>query len=200
VKIFAKKIGMTHIFSGEGKMTPVTVLKLEKTCLCGLRLKAKDGYSANIFARIDSKFKTPKSVAGRYKSVENIRGLSEERISDDGGQSLKIGQIVDASYLKTGDVVAIEGRSKGKGFAGTVKRHSFTTGPKTHGSCNWRRPGSIGPTYPQRVIKGRNMAGHMGATKVLVKKAVVQRVSADQIWVSGSAPGPNKSVVLITKL
>ena len=187
------------MFKSDGTLEPITVLRLEKTVFCGRKSAEKDGYIANIFARIDDKSKSPKSENGKFKNIENIKKLVEERLSKDTLCELKNGQTIDESFLKEGDQVVIEGKSKGKGFAGTVKRHGFTTGPKTHGSCNWRRPGSIGPTYPQRTIKGRNMGGHMGDTNVKIKSAFVRRISGGEVWVSGSVPGPNRSILVVRK-
>ncbi|MDH4358588.1 MAG: 50S ribosomal protein L3 [Candidatus Berkelbacteria bacterium] len=189
---------MTQIFDKSGMQKAVTVLKLKKTQLCGKRNAEKDSYNADIFAWVDEKFKPPRSQEKRFK-IGPARMIKEERNKAESTD--EPGKEVGISDFKVGEKVSVESVSKGKGFAGTVKRHGFTTGPKTHGSCNWRKPGSIGPTYPQRTIKGRRMAGHMGARRSSVKnlEIVAIRENEGEIWVAGSVPGANKSIVVISK-
>jgi len=200
MKAFADKIGMTHAYDERGRHGAVTVLKLKKTILCGKKKSEIDGYAADIYALIDEKRPARKSIVSKYKEAKNARRMVEQKLSDDASQ-IEVGKPIGIGDFAVGDKVAAYGVSKGKGFAGTVKRHGFTTGPKTHGSCNYRKPGSIGPTSPSRVIKGRRMAGHMGATNVKVKNLVVVYVDEvnNSIWVKGSIPGAPKSQVVVEK-
>jgi large subunit ribosomal protein L3 len=196
MKVFAKKIAMTQIFESNGRHRPVTVLALTKTFVVGKRTVQKDGYDATIVAKISDSKKIFKSLSGQFKGIENIARVCETKTSDQ-----KIGAILDAGIFKEGDKIVVCGVSKGKGFAGTVKRHNFNTGPKTHGSNNYRRPGSIGPTYPQRTILGRRMAGHMGNENIKLKDVEVVKIEKQEnrIWVRGSIPGANKTELIIEK-
>jgi len=181
--IFAKKIGTTHFYDKANRHTVVTVLELIKTKVKGIRAQKADGYSALIL---------------ETEGLGNQR-TKEKKVSADKIEEYKKGQELDISMLKEGDQVEIEGKSKGKGFAGVVKRHGFATGPKTHGSDNYRRPGSIGSTYPQRTVKGRRMAGRMGQDKVTLKKVKIEKIEKEnnRIWVRGHVPGAPKSLVFI---
>jgi large subunit ribosomal protein L3 len=114
-------------------------------------------------------------------------------------QAMKLGAKLDVSQFEIGDEVVVTGTSKGKGFAGTVKRHNFSTGPKSHGSHNYRQPGSIGSGYPQHVFKGIRMAGRMGGERVSVKglKVVSVDLQNNLLAISGAIPGPRRSLVMI---
>ncbi len=197
MKVFAKKVAMTQVFEADGRVKAVTVLRLEKTVVAGKRTEAKDGYEAVIVAKIADKVRSLKSLSGQFKKVGNIQKVIECA----GLEKQEVGQVLDASEFSVGDKVTLYGVSKGKGFAGTVKRHGFNTGPKTHGSNNYRQPGSIGPTYPQRTILGRKMAGHMGAQNKKLKSVEIFKVEKQEnrIWVKGSVPGSNKSQIIIEK-
>lgn len=127
--------------------------------------------------------------------------LGMTRIFDESGRQMPV-TLIEAESLESfqeGEKVNITGISKGKGFAGTVKRHHFRTGPKTHGSDSYRRPGSIGSTFPQRVVKGRRMAGHLGAKRTTVQNLEVAKIDPPKklILLRGAVPGPNKSKVMI---
>lgn len=188
---------MTHVYSEESRHVPVTVLEIVKTVVVGKRTVEKDGYEADIVAKIAKK-KVKKSLQGQFKKVENIAGLVEER-ADHG--SLDELTEISTEMISKGDLLTLEAVSKGKGFSGTVKRHGFATGPKTHGSNNYRQPGSIGPTYPQRVIKGRRMAGRMGGEKTTLKDIEVMLVESDKsrIFVKGPVPGANMTPLVLIK-
>jgi len=197
---FAKKIGTTHYYSEKGTHKIATVLELLETIACGTKSEEKDGYTAHIYALTTTKGSKSKSLAGQFKKVENIKKLKEEKI-ESSNEGFEIGKAVKASDFSEGDSITIYGISKGKGFAGTVKRHSFNTGPKTHGSHNYRQPGSIGDTGPQHVVKGKKMAGHMGSTNAKIKGVKIAKVDEKRntIWVNSPVPGPNKSLILIQK-
>ncbi len=188
---------MTQIFDDAGRHRSVTVLSLAKTVVAGERTSEKDGYDALILAKVGAK-KTSKSLSGQFKKVENIAKVCESTQST---QKQEIGTVLDATIFSEGEKITVYGVSKGKGFAGTVKRHNFNTGPKTHGSNNYRRPGSIGPTYPQRTILGRRMAGHMGNENIKLKNVEIIRIEKQEnrIWVKGSIPGANKTEIILEK-
>lgn len=198
MKFFAKKVGMTHIYDEDARHIGVTVLDIAKTVIVGKKTVEKDGYSAYILGKT-GKTNNKKSFIGQISGAANIESLVEDR--QENTEEFKEKEILDAQKISVGDVFEIKAVTKGKGFTGTVKRHGFTTGPKTHGSNNYRQPGSIGPTYPQRVIKGRKMAGKMGAENTTVKKVKVLGVDVklNRIMVKGSVPGPNKSSVILAK-
>lgn len=191
VKAFVKKMGMTRIFDQDAAHRPVTVFELQKTVYLAKKSNEKDGYIAAVYglARDDEKLKGMKGC----KRVVEEKNTAEE---------IKVGDKIDINLFKQGDRVVVYGKSKGKGFAGPIKRHGFNTGPKTHGSCNYRKPGSIGATGPSHVIKGRRMAGQKGHKDAKVKNLVIEKIdgSLNQIWVRGSVPGPSKAVLVIEKI
>jgi len=197
--VFAQKVQMTQVFDKNGAQKAVTVLKLKKTVLCSKKTEQKDQYNADVYGWVDERFRPTKSQEKKFKDIGPVRKIKEEKVEKDSGTTQ--GKEITIADFKLGDKVNIVSASKGKGFAGTIKRHGFTAGPKTHGSCNWRKPGSIGPTYPQRTIKGRKMAGHMGVNRSIAKnlEIVTIREKENEIWVAGSVPGANKSIVIIKK-
>ena len=199
MKVFAKKIGMTQVYDERGFHTAVTILQLKQCVVLGGRSMNKDGYLGRIVGEIADGFVAKKSVAGQFKNFPGVKRVKEEKISSE--DQIEIGKKINSDDFVIGDKLIVYGVSKGKGFAGTVKRHSFNTGPKTHGSNNYRQPGSIGPTYPQRTILGRRMAGHMGADNIKLKQIKVIRIEKEinRIWVKGSVPGANKSEVILEK-
>jgi len=154
----------------------------------------KDGYEA-VQIGFGEKKKLGKALAGHLGKVKS-RTLKE--IKMDAGDA-KVGGTLTCDIFEAGEKVHITGISKGKGFAGTIKRHNFHRGPMTHGSRNQRRPGSIGAMYPQHVFKGMKMPGQMGHAQVTVKNLQIEKIDAEKniLAVKGAIPGPNKSVVLI---
>jgi len=139
-------------------------------------------------------------AAGVAAKVFREFNLNEEvEVEGEEAKSYKVGDKLTVDIFTEGDLVQVTGTSKGKGFAGTIKRHNFTTGPKTHGSHNYRAPGSIGAGYPEHVMKGMHMAGHMGAEQVTVKNLKVVKVDTTNgtIAIRGAVPGPRKSVVVV---
>lgn len=198
VKIFATKIGMTHLYNDNAKHISATVLEIVKTAVISKKTVEKDGYEALVLGRT-GKQSPKKSFIGQLKGASDINKIIEDKGEDKSAFSEK--DVIDVNSIKEGDVFEAKSVSKGKGFSGTVKRHGFATGPKTHGSNNYRQPGSIGPTYPQRVIKGRRMAGKMGGEWTTVKNVIVLKVDAEKsrIMVRGPIPGPNKSSIILSK-
>lgn len=216
--LVAHKLGMTQVFGDKGKLIPVTLVKAETCVIAGLRSVDKDGYAAAIIGygekknpgkALKNQFKdlkvTPKYVKEvRLTAVANLENSDLDEKSDDETSSksteMKIGEELDVSMFKPGDEVTISGTSKGKGFAGTIKRHNFHRGPKTHGSKSYRDPGSIGSMYPQKIFKGKKMAGRMGQDKVTVKKVTVADVDTSEnlLALVGAVPGSRNSIVVIT--
>jgi len=204
--LIGKKVGMTHIFDDRGNMVPVTALEVGPCTVVQVKNVKTDGYEAvQLGFGLDKKINKP--MAGHVKDSKSVPkvlrefDLNTEVELEEGEESkaYKVGDQLTCEVFEIGDMVAVTGTSKGKGFAGTVKRHNFATGPKTHGSHNYRAPGSIGAGYPQHVMKGMKMAGQMGAEQVTVKnlKVVAIDVANNIIAVRGAVPGPKKSTVVV---
>lgn len=196
--LLAKKVGMTQIFDESGVMTPVTVLEAGPCVVTQLKSEERDGYRAVQIGFGDAKHQ-PKPQAGHLKSAKaNSRHMAEYRI-DNEETEFSVGDEIKVDIFEAGETVAVSAVSKGKGFAGTIKRHNFKRGPKTHGSHNYRAPGSIGAGYPQHVFKGQKMAGQMGNEQVTVKNLKIMEVDAanNLLVVRGAVPGPKKSLVMV---
>ena len=208
--IIGRKIGMTQIFAPDGTVTPVTVIKAGP-CVVVQRKSAAgpDGYDAVQLGLVDDKPPKLKNVTrpmrGHFEKtgagIPPTRVLLEIRLDSDGGE-MTVGDKVLVDQFSDGDMVDVVGRSKGRGFAGTIKRHHFNRGPESHGSMNVRAPGSIGASaYPSRVIKGNRSSGHMGDVRVTTKGLTVARVDAENnlLMIRGSVPGATGSVVVVKK-
>ncbi|HLY14203.1 MAG TPA: 50S ribosomal protein L3 [Candidatus Limnocylindrales bacterium] len=200
IGLIGRKIGVTQVFQADGTMVAVSVVAVEPNTVTRLRTTERDGYTAVQLGAEPSK-RLSKPEAGQLKDLPQVAKIREFRVEAVGDYS--VGQQIGLGDLfAEGDLVDVTGTSKGKGFAGHIKRHHFHRGPKTHGSDHHRAPGSIGPgTTPGRVYKGMKMAGHMGDERVTVKKVKVVRLDADRnlLLVKGSVPGPRNSVVLVKK-
>jgi large subunit ribosomal protein L3 len=198
--ILGRKRGMTTIFSPEGTAIPVTVLEAGPCYVTQVRTPERDGYSAVQLGFEESK-RLNKPERGHLKGLPPLRYLREFRIAADGVPA--VGEKIDVGIFQPGELVDVIGTSKGKGFAGVVKRHHFRGGPKTHGqSDRHRAPGSIGATTtPGRVLKGTRMAGHMGARRVTMKNLRIVRAEPERnlLIVEGAVPGPNTGFVMIRK-
>ncbi len=198
--ILGRKLGMTHIFEENGVMVPVTAIEAGPCFVTQVRTIERDGYEAVQLGFGQAKRLT-KPEKGHLKNLPALRHLREVEATDIG--SIEVGAKVDASVFEPGELVDVVGVSKGKGFAGVVKRHHFSGGPKTHGqSDRHRAPGSIGATTtPGRVVKGLRMAGHMGNERVTVQNLRVVRADADNnvLLVRGAVPGAANGVVLVKK-
>jgi large subunit ribosomal protein L3 len=194
--IIGKKIGMTRIFSENGKIIPVTLIMVEDNIVTQIKNIEKDGYEAVQIALPEEK-KIAKPQKGHLAKV-NIKSRHIKEVAKLETE-VQVGDKVTIDQFTKGENVNVTGISKGKGFAGTVKRHGFHLGPKTHGSDNYRKPGSIGSMYPQRVIKGRRMAGHLGAEQVTVKNLEISHIDEQDkvIWLKGAIPGANKGFVFV---
>jgi large subunit ribosomal protein L3 len=201
--IIGKKIGMTSIYSAEGKATPCTVIEAGPCVVTQVKTEEKDGYKAVQLGFGDKREKnTPAALQGHFKKANTTpkRKLAEF----DGMDDLNLGDVVNIDLFEEGEYVHITGTSKGKGFQGVVKRHGFGgVGQATHGQHNrMRAPGSIGAaSYPARVFKGMRMAGQTGNVRILQENLQVVKVLTDKnlILVKGSIPGHKGSFVIIEK-
>ena len=200
IGLIGRKVGMTQVFEKDGTMVAVSVLQVAPNMVTRLRTPDRDGYSA-VQLGTDEKKRLNKPQAGQLGDLPSLGTLREFRVDDLGGY--EVGQTIAVSEMFTeGDLVDVSGVSKGKGFAGHIKRHNFHSGPKTHGSDHHREPGSIGPgTTPGRVYKGVRMAGHMGDEQVTTRKVRVVRADAEHnlLLVKGSLPGGRGSLILVRK-
>lgn len=193
--IIGKKIGMTQVFTANGKMIAVTAVQAEPNLVIGHKTLAKDGYSAVMLGHGKSKHMT-KPLAGQLKKAgidQSIKVIKEFRTDE----APEIATTIEVSTFEPGDKVDVIGTSKGRGYAGVIKRHNFHRGPETHGSDHHRAPGSIGSMFPQHVIKGRRMPGHLGDDRVTVKKLEVVEVHSDKniLLIKGAIPGSNGTIV-----
>ncbi len=195
----AKKIGMTSILDQDGTLTPVTLLSATPNTVTQIKTSEKDGYTAVQLGAGESK-KLSKSILGHLKASKAAAPIMKEFRIDELSEDLAVGNTLTAEVFSVGDVVDVTGTSKGKGWAGTIKRHNFHRQRKTHGGKgNTRKVGSIGSMYPQHIFKGKKMAGQMGHEQVTTKNLRVAIVDTELnvIGVVGSVPGPRKSTVLI---
>jgi len=198
--IIGRKLGMTQIFKDNGKAEAVTAIEAGPCLVIQAKTAAKEGYNAAQLGFGQAKrLKSPQR--GHLKELGQFRYLREFRVDD--AEAIKVGEKVDVSLFKAGDLVDVTGVSKGKGFAGVVKRHHFAGGPKTHGqSDRHRAPGSIGATTsPGRVFKGMRMAGHMGNNRVTVRHLEVFEAdpARNLLLVKGAVPGAKNGLLLIRK-
>ena len=201
IGLIGRKVGMTQVFQDDGTMVAVSVLVVEPNTVTRLRTLERDGYTA-VQLGTDVVAKLTKPEAGQLgPNLPKVATIREFRVDD--VDDYEVGQTVSLTDLfSAGDLVDVTGVSKGKGFAGHIKRHNFHRGPKTHGSDHHREPGSIGPgTTPGRVYKGMKMAGHMGDERVTVKKVRVVRTDPERnlLLVNGSLPGSRNSLILVEK-
>jgi large subunit ribosomal protein L3 len=202
--LIGKKIGMTQTFDPDGNVVPVTVIKAGPCTVIQRKTKDKDGYEAVQLGFVEDKGlkKTTKPRIGHFKKsgIPPVRVLREFRFAAQA--EIKEGDQVLVDIFKEGDKVYITGTSKGKGFAGVVKRYHFRGGGAAHGSMFHRAPGSIGASsYPSRVVKGMRMGGHMGQDRVTVRGLEVVRTDPEQnlLVVKGAVPGARNGYLLILK-
>jgi len=197
--IIGRKIGMGRVFSQDGKVEAVTAIEAGPCVVTQVKTRGKEGYNAAQLGFGESKrLNSPQK--GHLKKLGQFKHLQEFRIE---AEDVKVGDKIDVSLFKEGDLVDVRGVSKGKGFAGVVKRHHFAGGPKTHGqSDRHRAPGSIGSTTsPGRVLKGKRMAGQMGNRRVTVRHLKVYKTDPERnlLLVRGAVPGAKNGLVLINK-
>jgi large subunit ribosomal protein L3 len=202
--IIGKKIGMSQIFDGEGNIVPVTVIQAGPCTVIQKKTLAKEGYASLQLGLVEGKgVRNPvKAQLGHFKKsgVPVLRTLREFRCTE--SSELKEGDQVLVDIFEVGEKISIVGTSKGKGFAGVVKRHHFAGGGGSHGSMFHRAPGSIGASsYPSRVVKGMRMGGHMGSDRVTVRNLVVIELDKENnlLVVRGAVPGAKGGYLLIKK-
>lgn len=199
--IIGRKLGMTQIFSEEGKAIPVTVVEAGPCTVTQVKTVEKEGYDAVQlgYGKVkDKKLNKPQRGHFERKGLEPMRYLAEIRVDDP--SSYQVGQEITVSLFSKGERVDVTGRSKGKGFAGVVKRHGFGGGPGSHGAHFHRAPGSIGAcATPSRVFRGSRMPGRMGAERVTALHLEVVDVKPERnlLLLKGSVPGPNGALVIV---
>ena len=201
--LIGKKLGMSQLFSPDGEVTPVTVIQAGPCTVTQIKSVDSDGYNAVQLGFGEKKpQRTKKPSLGHFKKSGKgpFAVLREVRVDDVG--EFELGQEVSADIFQVGELVHVVGRSKGKGFAGSIKRWNFSRGPMSHGGMNKRPPGSIGcSASPSRVIKGRKMPGQMGNQRTTVKGLMVVDVRPEEniILIRGAVPGGRNGVVFIKK-
>lgn len=189
---------MTSTINEDGTVSAVTLLSATPCVVTQIKTDETDGYTA-----VQVGFEEGKNVAkaqvNHFKPAGKMPKIVREFRTEELPEDLAVGKELTAEVFSIGDAVDVTGTSKGKGWAGTIKRHGFHRGRKTHGGRSYRRPGSIGSMYPQKIFKGKKMAGQMGGDQVTVKNLKVSIIDASKniIAVSGAVPGPKNSVVLI---
>lgn len=199
--LLGKKLGMTQVFDGEGRLIPVTVIEAGPCRVAQVKTKERDGYEAVQLAFGETKErKVTKPQLGHLKKAEVPPSRWTREFKKLG--EAKIGETVKADVFQKGEWVDVEGVSKGKGFQGVMKRHNYRGGPETHGHMFHRAPGSIGSSsYPSRVWKGKALPGHMGAERVTVQRLKVIEARPDEnlLFVSGAVPGARGGLLVVRK-
>lgn len=198
--ILGKKVGMTQVFTKSGKLIPVTVVEVEPNVVTQIKTVEKDGYNAiqlaavTVREKVSNKAKighTNKANTAPKRFLKEIRGVNVEEYT--------LGQVIDASIFKEGEIVDVSGTSKGKGFQGVIKRYNQSRGPMGHGSQYHRGVGSLGTMLPMHVLKGKKLPGHMGNVASTIQNLEVVAVDLENnvILIKGNVPGPKKSLVMI---
>ncbi len=203
IGLIGRKVGMTQLFDERGEAIPVTIIEAGPCTVTELRSTQRDGYTAvqlGFGTRKESRFTRP--VLGQFKkrNLPPARHLREFRV--DSIEGLEVGQSLDVSMFEKGRRVDIQGVTKGRGFAGVVKRHKFVTGHASHGPTAGKQPGSIGASaYPSRVIKGKRLPGHMGSVNLTIKNLEVVAIDPELnvLMVRGAVPGPANGLVVVKK-
>ena len=198
--ILGKKKGMTQVFAKNGKLIPVTVVEVEPNVITQIKTVEKDGYNAiqlaavTVREKVSNKAKighTNKANTAPKRFLKEIRGVNVEEYT--------LGQVIDASIFKEGEIVDVSGTSKGKGFQGVIKRYNQSRGPMGHGSQYHRGVGSLGTMLPMHVLKGKKLPGHMENVASTIQNLEVVAVDLENnvILIKGNVPGPKKSLVMI---
>jgi large subunit ribosomal protein L3 len=198
--LLGTKLGMTRVFDQQGRIIPVTAIQAGPCVVVQNKTIAKDGYNA-IQLGLGLKKHPNQPLTGHSKALthppQHIREFRTDRVD-----AFSLGQVIDCTSLSQGATLKLTGISKGKGFAGVIKRHHFHRGPETHGSDHHRAPGSIGSMFPQHVTKGKKMPGKMGRDQVTVRKVRVVDIIADQniVLVKGPVPGSRGSLIEMAEM
>ena len=201
--ILGKKLGMTQIFTEEGKVVPVTVVEAGQCVVVGNKTVENDGYNAvqlGFGAVKDKNVTKPMQGVFAKAGVTPVKFIREIRLAD--ASEFTAGQVIGVDTFEAGELVDVVGTAKGKGFAGGIKRHNFARGPMGHGSKSHREPGSIGPRMSGgggKVFKGKKLPGQMGGQRVTIQRLCVVRIDTERnlILIKGAIPGPKKGLVII---
>lgn len=197
--ILGRKIGMTQVFTKEGRLIPVTVVAVEPNIVMQVKTNEVNGYNAIQLGVFDKKEKNAsKAEIGNAKKANTTPKRFLKEIRDYEG-SYNVGDAINVDVFENGDVVDVTGTSKGHGFQGVIKRHNQSRGPMGHGSHYHRRPGSMGTMLPKRVLKGKKLPGHMGDETVTIQnlEIIEVNVAENYILISGNVPGAKNSLVLV---
>ena len=201
--ILGRKLGMTQIFTEEGQVVPVTVVESGNNIVVQNKTVENDGYNAiqiGFGAIKESKVNSPMKGHFAKAGVAPVKFIREMHLEN--ASEYNVGDTIGVDIFSAGELVDVTGTSKGKGFAGGIKRHNFARGPMGHGSKSHREPGSTGAMisgHGGRVLKGKKLPGHMGSEKVTVQRLTVVRVDADRnlLLIKGAIPGPKKGLVVV---
>lgn len=196
--ILGYKSQMTQIYRENGEIVPVTIIDCGN-CIVAKYLNDKSGALEAVQLGLGVNKKPSRPLKGQYRNLEYVPKTIVEFALEDDVKPEKIGSMVKTSLFDEANKINISATSKGRGFAGVIKRHGFRRGPETHGSDHHRKPGSIGAMFPQRVLKGKKLPGHLGANKVTVKNSEIVMIDKTKniIAVKGAVPGHKDSVVVI---
>lgn len=201
--MLGKKIGMTSVFASDGKLVPVTVIKLGPCVVTQVKTSQTDGYNALQLGFDELSLAKCNRPENGHFSKSGSTGFKVVREFDvENPDEFEVGQTIGLEVFAIGDKINVSGTSKGRGFAGTIKRHGFSRGPETHGSRNHRKPGSIGcSAWPARVVKGRKMPGHMGVDRKTVKNLEIIDIRPEEnlVMIKGAVPGWKTGVLEIRR-
>jgi large subunit ribosomal protein L3 len=198
--LITRKVGMTSTIAEDGTVQAITLLSASPCVITQVKTDESDGYTAVQLGFEEAKENNvAKAQKGHFKASGMLPKIIREFRVKEVTEDLKVGETVSPEVFSIGDEIDATGTSKGKGWAGTIKRHNFHRGRKTHGGRSYRRPGSIGSMYPQKIFKGKKMAGQMGYEQVTVKNLKVALIDTENnvIGVTGAVPGPRKGIVVI---
>jgi large subunit ribosomal protein L3 len=202
--ILGKKVGMTQLLRDDGTAVPVTVVQAGPCVVVQRKTVEKEGYDAAQlgFVEFVKDQRVPKPMAGHFKRADVAPARFVREVGVSGGDDVKAGDRIQADIFQADERVNVIGTSKGRGFAGVIKRHHFAGGRATHGSMFHRAPGSIGQSaYPSRVLKGVRMPGRMGTNRVTVRGLRIAQVDEEKnlLFLKGAVPGPNGGYIIIRK-
>jgi large subunit ribosomal protein L3 len=199
--LITRKVGMTSTIAEDGTVAAITLLSASPCVITQVKTDETDGYAAVQIGFEEQKSgNVNKAQQGHLKAAKVLPKIIREFRVAEITEDLKVGEQISPEVFSVGDVIDVTGTSKGKGWAGTIRRHNFHRQRKTHGGKgNTRKPGSIGSMYPQHILKGKKMAGQLGDEQVTVKNLKVAMVDAEQniIGVAGAVPGPKQGIVII---
>lgn len=196
--LITRKIGMTSTIADDGVVTAVTLLSVSDNTVIQHKTEDNDGYTAVQMGAETGK-NLSKSVVGHVKKSKVMPKIIREFRLPEIPEELSVGSKLSADVFSVGDKVSATGLTKGKGWAGTIRRHNFHRGRKTHGGRSYRRPGSIGSMYPQKIFKGTRMAGQLGHEQVTVRGLKIALIDKEHnvIGVTGAVPGPRKGIIIL---